>query len=167
MNWDTATDIILYASIALVAVYGILGLYEWITRKSLKKVDRELKMMLIPLALMVIIYIIFDKFLVLNTAPNNPDKPSFPSSHVLVTTTIFLLTALALPRYIKTKSLRIALDAVMLILIAATSAGRVISENHWASDVIAALIFAIILSVIYYILIHERKNDVHHLHENN
>lgn len=157
MNWDLATDIILYASIALLAVFGVLGLYQWIARKSLKKVDKTLKYMLIPLVLMVAIYIVFDHFIILGYAPNNPEKPSFPSTHAMVTTTIFALTTLALPRYIKSKPLRLVLDLVMLALLATLAAGRVISENHTAIDVACGIVFGVILATIYYIMTKERK----------
>ena len=101
MQWSKITDIILVTAFAVLAVFAILGFYQWIKRKSIKKVDQPLLAMLAPLSLMAIAYIIFDKFLVLNTRPNGSGEPSFPSTHTMVVATIFLLTALILPKYIK------------------------------------------------------------------
>ncbi len=157
MNWDLATDIILYAALGLFGVFAALGLCQLIARKSLKKVDRELTMMLPPLVLMVAIYIIIDYFLILGTAPNNPTKPSFPSTHMMVVTTIFALTALALPRYVKPKPLRITLYIIMTILLILTGFGRIVSENHTPTDVAAGLVFGIILGTIYYLMKKEQK----------
>ena len=104
MQWDKITDIILITSIAVLAVFAGLGLYQWITRKSLKKVDKRILFMLIPLALMAITYIVFDKFLVLKVRPDGSGEPSFPSTHVMVVATIFFLATLNLNKYVKQQS---------------------------------------------------------------
>ena len=152
MQWETATDVILIAAIAVLGVFGLLGLIEWISRKSLKKVDKELIGMIVPMTLMAATYFIFDKFLILNTRPNGSGEPSFPSSHAMVVATIFFCVMLALPKYIKNKPLRIFLDIVMLALIALTATGRVLSNMHWLSDVLGGLGFAIIFALIYYFI---------------
>jgi hypothetical protein len=72
-----------------LAVFACLGLYQWITRKSLKKVDQELLWFPLPLAIMAVVFIIFDKIIVLATRPNGSGEPSFPSTHVMVVATIF------------------------------------------------------------------------------
>lgn len=152
MQWETATDVILIAAIAVLGVFGLLGLIEWISRKSLKKVDKELTGMIVPMLLMAATYFIFDKFLILNTRPNGSGEPSFPSSHTMVVATIFFCVMLALPKYIKNKPLRIFLDIVMLALIALTATGRVLSNMHWLSDVLGGLGFAMIFALIYYFI---------------
>lgn len=159
MQWEKITDIILITALAVLGVFAVLGLTEWIKRKSLKKVDRELLAMILPLVLMAATYFIFDKLLVLNTRPNGSGEPSFPSSHTMATATIFLMTMLALKKYVKNKALRIFLDIVMLILIALVSVGRVAANMHWASDVIGALIFSLIFATIYYLLIRPKKTE--------
>jgi undecaprenyl-diphosphatase len=153
MDWDKATDIILYASFAIVGMFALLGLCQWIRRKSLKKVDKSLLFMPIPLALMAIVYIVFDKFLVLNTRPNGSGEPSFPSTHTMVVGTIFMITAIALPRFIKSKFACAVIDIIMLALFAVTTAGRILSDMHWLSDVIAGAVFALIFAVIYFVIV--------------
>lgn len=158
MQWSKITDIILVASIAVLGVFAVLGLYQWIKRKSLKKVDKPLLAMLIPLVLMAITYFIFDKFLVLNIRPNGSGEPSFPSTHTMVVATIFLLTAIILPNYIKSKTTRVIMDIVMLLFIALVSVGRVLANMHWVSDVVGGLIFAVIFAVIYYLILRRTKH---------
>ena len=158
MQWSKITDIILVASIAVLGVFAVLGLYQWIKRKSLKKVDKPLLAMLIPLVLMAITYFILDKFLVLNIRPNGSGEPSFPSTHTMVVATIFLLTAIILPNYIKSKTTRVIMDIVMLLFIALVSVGRVLANMHWVSDVVGGLIFAVIFAVIYYLILRRTKH---------
>lgn len=158
MDWDKATDIILYASFAILGVFIILAFAQLIKRKSFKKVDKPLLMMPIPLILMAITYVIFDKFLVLNTRPNGSGEASFPSTHVMVVGTIFLLVALALPRYIKSKATCAILDIIMLTLFAITAYGRIAANMHWLSDVIAGAVFAAVFGLIYYLIIRKPKH---------
>lgn len=156
MQWSKITDIILITSLAALAVFAVLGLYQWISRKSLKKVDKPLLTMLIPLVLMAITYVIFDKFLILNTRPNGSGEPSFPSSHTMVVATIFLCITIVLPKYIKSKTACIILDVLMLALTILVCIGRVLANMHWLSDVIGGLIFAMIFTVIYYLIIRRK-----------
>ena len=114
MNWDKASDIIVYAAIAIVGIFAVMGLYQWITRKSLKKVDKTIWFMLIPLVLLAITYFLFDHVFIWNVRPDGSGEPSFPSTHTMITATVFFCTAIALPKYIKQKSLLIFLDLVIL-----------------------------------------------------
>ena len=158
MQWSKITDIILIAALAVFAVFAILGLCQWIKRKSLKKVDKPLLLSLIPLSLMAATFIIFEKFLILNTRPNGSGEPSFPSTHTMVVATIFLLTAIILPNYIKSKTARVIMDIVMLLFIILVSVGRVLANMHWVSDVVGGLIFAAIFAVIYYLILRKAKH---------
>ena len=158
MDWDKATDIILYTSFAILGVFVILAFMQLIKRKSLKKVDKPLLMMPIPLVLMAITYVVFDKIFILNTRPDGSGEPSFPSTHTMVVATIFLLTALALPRYIKSKATCVFLDLIMLALFALTAYGRIAANQHWLSDVIAGAVFAAIFGLIYYLTIRKPKH---------
>lgn len=159
MNWDKATDIILIASLASLAVFAVLGLCQWIKRKSLKEVDRELLWMPLPLALMAVAYVVFDKFLVLNTRPDGSGEASFPSTHVMVVTTIFLLIAMALSKYIKSRPIRIILYLFMLGFVVLVAVGRVLANKHWASDVLGGLGFAVVFALIYYLTAIWRREE--------
>lgn len=159
MPWDLITNIILVSALAVFAVLVVLGLYQWITRKTLKKVDKPILYLTIPLILMVIVYFVFDKLIILNTRPNGSGEPSFPSTHTMVVTTIFLLTALIIPRYIKSKTLNIILDIIMLALIILVSVGRVLANMHWPTDVIGGVGFSLIFALIYYFLIKSSKKE--------
>ncbi len=152
MEWDKVTDIILVTAFAVLGVLAMFGLYQWISRKSLKAVDKSLTAFFPTLAVMTIIYLIFDKFLILSTRPDGSGKPSFPSSHTMVVGTIFFCTMLALPHYVKNKPLLIILDLIMLALIALTATGRILANKHWPMDVACGLVFAAILAGLYYLI---------------
>lgn len=163
MQWDLITNIILIIALATLGVFVVLGLYQLFTRKSIKKVDREILAMIPPLILMAITYFVFDNIWILNTRPDGSGEPSFPSTHVMVVATIFFITIFALPKYIKNNTTLFTLDIIMCILASITATGRVLANKHWGSDVIAALIFATIFSIIYYFLSEKpKKKRAHH-----
>lgn len=153
MKWELITNITLLLSFATLAIFIILALVQLFSRKTLRKVDRPLLLMPIPLVLMAVTYFIFDKLIILNTRPNGSGEPSFPSTHTMVVATIFSLVAIILPNYIKSKALLVVLYILMLALIIITSIGRVLANMHWTSDVIAALVFAAIFATIYFFLL--------------
>lgn len=158
MQWDLISDIILATSFAALIVFAVLGFCQWIKRRSLKKVDKPLLWAILPLFLMVVTYIIFDKFLILNTRPTDSGEPSFPSTHVMVIATIFSIIAIILPKYIKSRVARITLDLMMLALLVLVCVARVLADMHWISDVVGGLIFAVIFAVIYYLITRRYKN---------
>lgn len=153
MQWELITNIILVLSFIVLGVFVILAIYQWIARKSFMKIDRQLRWMPLPLVLMVITYFVFDKLIILNTRPNGSSEPSFPSTHAMIVTTIFFITIIALPKYIKSRAICVILDIVMLILVALTCTGRVLSNMHWPIDVFAGIGFALMFSEIYLIAI--------------
>lgn len=156
MEWKKITDIILISSFVTLGVFVLLALYQLITRKSIKKVDKRLLWMPLPLILMVIVWVVFDKFAVLDTRPNGSGEPSFPSTHVMVVSTVFFLATMNLPKYVKSKTARIILDILMVVLISLTCVGRVMSNMHRPLDVVGGLAFAFIFTEIYYYIVHRK-----------
>lgn len=159
MDWDLISDVILVTAFAILGALAMLGLIQLISRRSLKKVDHELLMFPIPLAIMAIVYVVFEKFLILNTRPNGSGEPSFPSTHVMITATIFFMVAVVLPRYIKSKVLCAMFDIIMLILLVLVCTGRILANMHWPTDVAGGVVFASIFAAIYYLLIKPKKKE--------
>lgn len=163
MEWTKITDIILIASIVILGLFAILGLIQWISCKSLKKVDKQILWMILPMVLMAIVYLVCDKFLTpdkfsfMPTRPDGSGEPSFPSTHVMVVTTIFFCVSAALPKYIKSKPALIILDIVMFGLASLVATGRILSNKHSYVDVIGAVVFAFIFYEIYYFCTHRKK----------
>ena len=141
------------AAIATAIIFFVMGVTQWYKRKSFKKIDKTLLALIVPYALVAITYVVFDYIFVLNTRPDGSGEASFPSTHTLITTTFFLCAAIALPKYIKQKSLVVFLDLVMLAFIILVPVGRVLANKHWVSDCIGGIIFSIIFAGIYLLLV--------------
>ena len=158
MTWELLTNIILIIAFIVVGIFAVLGICQWISRKSFKKIDKQIRWMPLPLALVALTYLIFDKLWILSTRPNGSGEPSFPSTHTLVVATVFFIVTIILPKYVKSKVVRIILEILMVVAIALTCTGRVVSNMHWPLDIVGALIFAFIYSEIYFQVIKKRKN---------
>ncbi len=158
MQWDLITNIILIIALIVLGIFVFLGLYQWITRKSIKKVDKQIRWMPLPLALMTIVYFIFDKLWIVNTRPNGSGEPSFPSTHVMIVATIFFIVTVILPKYVKSVGARIAIEITMFVLVSLTATGRVFADMHYPIDVLGGLIFAFIFSEVYYYVIRNKKS---------
>ena len=139
-----------YTAIATAGILAVLAIYQWITRKSFKKIDKALLALIVPAVLIVITYFLFDHVFILNTRPDGSGEPSFPSTHTMITATIFFCTAIILPRYIKQKPILIFLDILMLAFVVLVPVGRVLANKHWVSDVVGGLIFSVIFAGIYF-----------------
>ena len=163
MEWIKITDIILAISILILGLCAIFGLIQWISRGSIKKIDKQILWLSLPAILLVITYLLFDKVLseafpdFMPTRPDGSGEPSFPSTHVMVVTTIFFCISAALPKYTKSKTVITILDILMFILASLTATGRIISGKHSYVDVIGAVVFSFVFYEIYYSCIHKKK----------
>ena len=162
--WELITNIVLISSLITLGAFAVLGLIQWLKRKSFVKIDKQIRYMPLPLALMVIVYLVFDKLLpkffdFMPTRPNGSGEPSFPSTHVMIVATIFFITTIILPKYIKNKTIRIILELLMVVGLALTCTGRVMANMHTPVDVLGGIAFAFIFSEIYFQFIKPRKKS--------
>ena len=152
------SDAILYLSFAFVLAYAILGVYQLVKRKSLKEVDPRLYVLLGTYALVVIIYAIFE-IAKINYSPiigeDGAIKASYPSTHVFVSDVFFITgTVIALSFINNKKKYLVVLTYVLLVILALVIGFvRLLSGQHWLSDIIASYIltgFVISLFVYFF-----------------
>jgi len=149
MTLYTITDILGLTAIATVGIFGVAGLVEWIRRKELLKVDREILAMGVLFLLLFLIYIFF-QFVVVNYRPILlPDKPepepSFPSSHTIMGWTVMGSIVMVIDKYVKSaklcKVIRIAAFIIMVLILI----GRLLCGVHWLTDILGAILMSIML----------------------
>jgi undecaprenyl-diphosphatase len=119
--FDKLSDIGLYLSFAVVLIFGIIGIVEWIKRKSIKKVDPILFVLLAIYVVTAFEYFVFE-IAKINYSPLSTSEElhaSYPSSHVL-----FFITFIG---------------AVLVIMYAVL---RLLSGQHYFTDIVAGLILS-------------------------
>ncbi|MBQ3418088.1 MAG: phosphatase PAP2 family protein [Ruminococcus sp.] len=156
MIWYHITDWLGIAAVLTSFLFAITGLIQWIKRRSLLKVDREI-LTLGGLYLLVIgLYLLFENVIVNYRPIMMPGgtrlEASFPSSHTLLVCVIMGSAAILMKKYIKKKALRRVLQAVCYAIIGVTVFGRLIAGVHWFTDIIGGILISVVLLSLFQVI---------------
>ena len=160
-TWDKISDVLIAGIVASGAIFAVMGLVQWIGRKSFKKVDWNIKMLGVVYAVLALLYVVFEKLIVINHRPllvNEALEVSFPSTHTLIAVTLALTVVLTLKDYIKNKKVRVALTCGLVLLAIITAMGRILAGMHWTTDVLGGLLYGATL-VSLYANLRKEKNE--------
>lgn len=143
-TWYNVSEIMGYFAIAIVAVWGAIGVKQLIKWKSLKAVDTKLYILAAFYVIMLALYIIFDK-IAINLRPVIIDakeglEPSYPSSHTFLAIFVCLSSIIMCEAYIKKNKYRKIVNALTLVLMVAVILTRLMSGAHWITDIIGSLL---------------------------
>lgn len=141
------------ATWGVVALFGLLGLSQLISRRSLLKVDRDILALGGGYAVMLACYVLFEK-LAINYRPVfsafTEPEPSYPSSHTLMLVFVMATAMMQIAHRVKSTGLRRILMLLCLLTALAVVCGRLVCGVHWLTDIVGALILAEALAVLYY-----------------
>ncbi len=149
--WDLLTDAVLLLAILAVGAFALLGVIQLFKRRSLKKVDAELLSLGGAVLLLAALYVAFE-VLVINYRPILEDgelAASFPSSHTMLTVTLFLSTARILGNYIQAPRLVLSLKITLIVLSALSVIGRLLSGVHWFTDILGAVLIGLAVYFLF------------------
>lgn len=150
--WDTLTDIIMIFALFIILIAAFIGFIQLVTRKHLVKVHPTILSLGIIVITMMIIWVVFDKGWVVNYRPilvEGTIESSYPSTHVMMATTIFLI----FPTMVSQKRLRKLASLLSIGCITITILGRLLTKLHWFTDVIGGLIIGCFLFCLYVLLV--------------
>lgn len=151
------TEVLGYLTWGVVAVFGLLGLCQLIKRKSLLKVDRDIILLGCGYAVMLALYVLFDKVLIVNYRPANAWDPakesSYPSSHTLMLVFVMATAVIQIVRRMNKGVLRLLLCIVCIVVAAVVTFGRLACGVHWLTDIVGGVLLAAALAVLYHGLI--------------
>ncbi|MBE6976641.1 MAG: phosphatase PAP2 family protein [Ruminococcaceae bacterium] len=145
------TDLVGLLPFGLVGVFGLLGLTQWIRRKSLLKVDRSI-LVLGGFYAVVLAAFVFFEVVVINYRPvliEGELEASYPSSHTMLAMCVIPTAIMQFNGRIQNallrRSLAVLLTAVMLLLVI----GRLVSGVHWLTDIIGGGLLSTGLVMLY------------------
>lgn len=152
-TWYKLTTVLGIVALLTAGLFALLGLWQLIKRKSLKKVDREILVLAGLYLVTVILYVLFDKIAVNYRPAILPDETapeaSFPSSHTMLVCVVMGSAMTLIPKYVKMPAIRTALTAVCAVVLGLTVAGRLLSGAHWFTDIIGGVFISITLLSLY------------------
>ena len=150
--WEKLTEMIGVAAIAVALGFCLLGAYQLIKRRSLRKVDHSILLLGAFYALVVIVYVLFE-MVVINYRPILVDgvlEASYPSSHTMLVVCITTSAMTAIGDIFKDKKrLVLVSDVIFSLMLALMVAGRLLSGVHWFTDIIGGVLISIVLTSLY------------------
>ncbi len=154
VNWFlyTVTDWLGLVPIGVAFGFAVLGLVQWIKRKSLLKVDRSILTLGGFYIVVMAVYILFE-IVVINYRPtliNGYLETSYPSSTTMLVMCVMPTAMMQLRTRIKNKLFRRCVTLVIALFIAFMVIGRLVSGVHWISDIIGGALFSAGLMMMYY-----------------
>ena len=121
-------------------------------RKSLKKVDLVLYLLLASYAIVAFSYFVFELVKINYSPLSTPTelKPSYPSSHVMFFMVILGVNLFGLFHYVKMgKTLKIAVYCCVIALFAAMVVLRLLSGHHYFTDIVGAIFISFNLLSVF------------------
>ena len=140
----TATDWLSLVPVACSLGFALLGLFQWLKRKSLLKVDASL-LVLGGFYLVVLAAYLFFERCVINHRPVLIDgvlEASYPSSTTLLVLCLMPTAGMQLRSRIRAGKLRGGMTLAIAAFTAFMVVGRLISGVHWLTDIIGGVLLS-------------------------
>ena len=158
MQLYTITDWLGLVPVAFGLGFAMLGLAQWIKRKSLLKVDRSILVLGGFYIATMAAYLVFESF-VINYRPvliAGNLEASYPSSTTLLVLCVMPTAMMQLRGRINNRVLRGGVSIAIASFIVFMVAGRLVSGVHWLTDIIGGILLSAGLVTMYDSLIGEK-----------
>ena len=131
--------------------FGILGLAQWIKRKSICKVDYDILVLGGFYTVTIAVYLFFES-VVINYRPvliNGFLEASYPSSTTMLVMCVMPTAIMQLKSRIKNKVLCNIIVVTIIAFTAFMVIGRLISGVHWLTDIVGGALLSAGLVTMY------------------
>lgn len=155
--FDILSEILAIGAVLTAAAFALKGAVQLFRKKSLFKVDFRLLCLGAVFLGVIILYFVFEK-MIINYRPVTPDgvlEASYPSSHTMVTIAIFGCAS------VYAQSCRGYDPKLVLVLRAFCVLApvlRLLSGQHWLTDIIGGCLFSAAFIALYRALIGAGEN---------
>ena len=153
MGWYDITDKLGEICILIAPCFALLGLYQLIRRRSLKRVDADLWALAGLYVALGAAYVLFEK-VIINYRPvilptETALEASFPSSHTMLAVCLVSSALVQAERRIGNQKVLFLLDVLGVLMMLVMSVGRLASGVHWLTDVLGGALLGAALTAAY------------------
>ncbi len=147
----TITDWLGLVPIFICMGFGLLGLVQWIKRRSLLRVDPDILLLGVYYLVVIFAYLLFE-MVPINYRPiliEGNLEASYPSSTTLLVLSVMPTLKFQADRKAVSSVLRKATTIFVIVFSSFMVVGRLISGVHWATDIIGSVLLSSGLFMIY------------------
>ena len=147
----TATDWLSLIPVGFVLAFALLGLMQWISRRSLRNVDFSIFILGGFYMAVLAVFVFFELFPV-NYRPvliEGVLEASYPSSTTLLVMCMMPTAAMQLRGRIRNSGLRRGILFAITVFSALMVLGRLVSGVHWLTDIIGGALLSAGLVLLY------------------
>ena len=147
----TMTDWLSLVPAGFLFGFGLMGLVQWIRRKSIRKVDYSILILGGFYIAVMAAYLFFEQFPV-NYRPlliGGVLEASYPSSTTMLVMCVMLTAAMQLKSRIKNRRVGWCMTAVLMAFTVFMVLARLISGVHWFTDIVGGLLLSSGLVMTY------------------
>ncbi|MBO5755396.1 MAG: phosphatase PAP2 family protein [Clostridia bacterium] len=137
--------------VGLAMGFAVLGLFQWIKKKSIGKVDRSLLVLGGSYIVLLVVYLLFEE-LALNYRPVLIDgrlEASYPSSTTLLVLCVIPTAAMQLGSRVRQATGRRWLIGILIAFLVITVLLRLLSGVHWLTDIVGGCLLSAGLVALY------------------
>ena len=152
MSLYVITDWLGLVPIGVAFGFAVLGLVQWIKRKSLLKVHRSILTLGGFYIVVMAVYILFE-IVVINYRPTLIDgylEASYPSSTTILVMCVMPTAMMQLRTRIKNDLFRRCVMLTITVFITFMVIGRLVSGVHWITDIIGGALLSTAIVLMYY-----------------
>lgn len=152
----TVTDWLGLVPIGICLIFGVMGAIQLFTRKSLFKVDSDIRLLGVYYILVICGYLIFE-IIPINYRPipiEGRTEASYPSSTTLLVMSVMPTLIFQAHRRIKRRIYRMGIQIFTLAFTAFMVIGRTAAGVHWLTDIVGSVLLSTGLYLVYHGCVH-------------
>lgn len=149
--WYNVTELLGLVPIIIAILFAGLGMYQFIKRKNIFKVDRDILTLGIFYIIVAISYLMFE-VIVINYRPILIDgnlEASYPSSHTILAICIIGTAIIQVNRRIYNERIKKVVSLILALVMTLIVVGRLLSGVHWFTDIIGGIILSTSFVIFY------------------
>lgn len=151
MDLYTVTDWLGLVPVAVCIGFGVLGLTQWIKRRSLLQVDRDIILLGVYFVIVIAGYLLFE-LIPINYRPiliEGRLEASYPSSTTLLVLSVMPALVFQVQQRAKNRGFKVAVIVVIIVFTAFMVVGRLLSGVHWLTDIAGGVLLSSSLFYLY------------------